>query len=366
MKRILFILILLVGSFGLYQCDTSSQQSNSNSSSSSSSSGAYSIEGTIANASNLSIFIDKYLPVERRASTLGKADIDGSGNFALPLDKLEAGIYRLRIGAKKLFLSLDGTEKNVKISSDLNDKGTFDYAITGSSACNDFLSHATQLKKGEINPSNFLASTKNLNGLSSMFLAYQMLGESSSDQSIEIHREVNKKLQKEFVKTPYVSDYGGHINKIDVPIGVGKVAPDIRLKSPAGKEYALSDLKGKVVLLDFWASWCRPCRMANPSIVEMYEKYNKQGFEVFSVSLDRERGNGKKKWEDAIKKDDLKWKYHVSDLGGWQSAPAKVYGVRGIPRTFLLDKEGRFVETEINPLSQKAKLDNAIAALLKK
>ena len=136
-------------------------------------------------------------------------------------------------------------------------------------------------------------------------------------------------------------------------------APDIKLPSPDGKEYALSDLKGQVVLLDFWASWCRPCRMENPNVVKVYNKYKDKGFTVFSVSLDgldsrskaRYQGNTerleeamemqKKRWVDAINKDGLTWDTHVSDLKKWECAPAKAYGVSSIPRTFMIDKEGR-------------------------
>ncbi|MFM8485865.1 MAG: TlpA disulfide reductase family protein, partial [Bacteroidota bacterium] len=94
-----------------------------------------------------------------------------------------------------------------------------------------------------------------------------------------------------------------------------------------------------------WASWCGPCRRANPHVVEMYKKYKSKGFEVFSVSLDRP--DGKDKWIQAIQQDGLVWDNHVSDLKFWESAPAATYGVRSIPRTFLINREGKIVA--VNP-----------------
>jgi len=122
-------------------------------------------------------------------------------------------------------------------------------------------------------------------------------------------------------------------------IVVGKIAPEITLPTPSGETKALSSLRGKVVLLDFWASWCGPCRKENPNIVSVYNKYNSKGFDVFSVSLDE----NKKAWEAAIKKDGLIWMNHVSDLGGWRSAVVPIYEIESIPFPVLIDKEGKIV-----------------------
>ncbi|MBX2815930.1 MAG: TlpA family protein disulfide reductase, partial [Saprospiraceae bacterium] len=141
-------------------------------------------------------------------------------------------------------------------------------------------------------------------------------------------------------------------------IKVGQPAPDIVLPNPNGETMRLSDLKGQVVLLDFWASWCGPCRRANPHVVESYKKYKDKGFTVFSVSLDRPGQDAR--WKDAIEKDNLMWPYHVSDLKFWNSAPAGTYGVRGIPKTFLIDKDGTIASTSVSPYQ----LDAAIEGLL--
>jgi peroxiredoxin len=137
----------------------------------------------------------------------------------------------------------------------------------------------------------------------------------------------------------------------ELGINIGAVAPEINLKSPNGKLIALSSLKGKVVLLDFWASWCRPCRAENPNVVRLYNKYKDKGFTVYSVSLDQ----NKDKWLAAITQDQLTWSNHVSELTGWKSSAGKKYGVSSIPKTFLVDAKGKIIAYDLrgNDLEKK-------------
>lgn len=136
------------------------------------------------------------------------------------------------------------------------------------------------------------------------------------------------------------------------PTVEGALAPEINLPSPEGQELALSSLRGKVVMIDFWASWCGPCRKENPAVKQIYEKYKDKGFEIYAVSLD----NNKDQWKAAIAKDGLTWK-HVSDLGGWKSSAAQLYSVHSIPQTFLLDEEGRIIKAGLRSHDLEPMLD---------
>ena len=139
-------------------------------------------------------------------------------------------------------------------------------------------------------------------------------------------------------------------------IEIGSKAPEIALSDVNGKIIKLSSLKGKVVLIDFWASWCRPCRAENPNVVRLYKKYKNKNFTIFSISLDQD----KNKWIDAINQDKLSWPNHVSELSGWRSTSATKYGVSSIPKTFLIDKNGIIIGYDLRGEA----LENKLSELL--
>jgi thiol-disulfide isomerase/thioredoxin len=136
---------------------------------------------------------------------------------------------------------------------------------------------------------------------------------------------------------------------------VGSVAPDFGQATPDGKDLKLSDLRGKYVLIDFWASWCGPCRRENPNVVRMYDQYKDKGFQILSVSLDNARDN----WLKAIEADKLSW-LHVSDLKGWSNQVAQMYEVTGIPQTYLIGPDGKIVAKGLRGPTLEAKLSELL------
>ena len=142
-------------------------------------------------------------------------------------------------------------------------------------------------------------------------------------------------------------------------IKIGEPAPELKFEDPSGNTLELGKItRGRVVLLDFWASWCRPCRTANPKLVAMYERYKekefksaKKGFTIVSVSLDQ----NKEAWVKAIADDKLVWEYHMSDLGGWQSKAASIYGIEFVPQAFLVGPDGKVLAKYM--MAEKAEAD---------
>lgn len=141
--------------------------------------------------------------------------------------------------------------------------------------------------------------------------------------------------------------------KVEIAAGFlpGAVAPDFTQNTPDDEPFSLSDLRGKVVLVDFWASWCGPCRRENPHVVTLYNKYKDKGFDILGVSLDKQRD----RWVAAIEKDGLDW-HHISDLKGWRNEVAQMYSVSSVPHTILLDREGRIIARKLRAHELEAKL----------
>ncbi len=353
MKRSqLHLLILTVFAGILMQCNSTPEGTR--------------IEGAMKNAGGTQVYLDKVV-INQASNVLSKADVAADGSFRLDFPEgLDAGIYNLRIGAKRLNLVLDGSEKVVAVNGDLHTMQNGDITLEGSPSSQaylDFFRSARNQRIGEQEVKTFVDTTQN--PYTAAFVAFSVLR--NNPQYLDIHRKAQERLAETYPQADMVKSYGEFIDKLDQQyqktlasqrVRVGEPAPDITLPNPRGENMSLSDLRGKIVLLDFWASWCGPCRRENPNVVKVYKRYKDEGFEVFSVSLDgldtrtkARLGNdperikqmadrSKQRWVQAIEQDNLIWDYHVSDLKKWESKAASKYGVTSIPRTFLIDREG--------------------------
>jgi len=362
-------LCLIACSLIIASCNSSGDESSS---AGTNSDGKLSISGTIANASNLKVFVDHVTEPNSNLS-LQSTSTDENGDFSFNFDKsLEPGIYKLRIGSKKGFLILNGDESNIKIEGDLANLNKNEFTISGSAGTEEYNNAYSSYLNRKLDVAgiqNFAASSKN--PFAGAQLAMQTL--KMREDFVAIHKISAGRIAEKYGNIEFSKKYNALVAGLEQKlmlkqsrdkIKVGEPAPNITAKSPDGKEYSLEDLKGQVVLLDFWASWCGPCRKANPHVVETYKKYKNKGFTVFSVSLDgvdsrtanrypdkaqleNVMNQQKTRWVKAIEKDKLEWDYHVSNLKKWEEPAAKQYGVTGIPKTFLIDKEGKIAA--VNP-----------------
>ena len=207
----------------------------------------------------------------------------------------------------------------------------------------EFMTKIAPVLKKEMNAyvfENFLGS------LATTYLAYRW-----DTESEPLYMEkLNTPFQKAFGKTNIAKSINTRYESF-TKLGIGGIAPEINEMSPDGKKIALSSLRGKYVLLDFWAAWCGPCRQENPNVVAAYEKYKAKGFTVYGVSLD----DDKNAWLKAIEKDKLTWA-NVSDLKKWSSEIGKLYAVKGIPMNFLLDKDGKIIAKNLRGKALEDKL----------
>ncbi|MEN8121561.1 MAG: TlpA disulfide reductase family protein [Bacteroidota bacterium] len=383
MKKLLLISLLFAV---MYSCNTGTNE--------------FLVKGKLENANGKMVFLSEF--TETGPITVDSILVDDKGEFKLKGNTSYPKFFMLRTSPNQGITLIIDSADVLKVSGDFEDLATT-YKIDGSDDMNlikeldDQLQLSMSLidslgkiyqqfetengvdsaKKSELDNEfiNIFDAQKefsrafidkNSSSFASMMALSQQIAPRvpvfNVTEDIAYFEKVDKALFEKYPNSKDVQSLHKFMEQIKNPpqqqqqaatsFGVGDEVPDITEKNPEGKELSLSSLRGNYVLLDFWAGWCRPCRMESPNLVANYNKYHKKGFQIFQVSLDQK----KEIWTEAIEKDELgKWN-HVSDLGFWQSKHARAYNIMSIPASYLLGPDGKVVGINLRGAQLGAKL----------
>jgi len=346
--------------------------------------GSFEFKGKLNGSKGETIYFEKLSGPQ--PVVLDSAVLDENGEFEFASYTPKIGFYRLKFNNQNFaLLVLDSSDK-VMLTADASDLGTT-YKVEGSPETKVFLefnslSKARDLRLDSLNKvfqstmEQYKMDSKRMDSLSGLFEApYNAIVDKANvaivekikqntdkyssmiaiqalepDKYAEVYKALDAGLSKQYPNERSVMMFHDVVTKM-LATTAGQTAPEILLPTPEGNQIALSSFRGKVVLIDFWASWCGPCRKEMPNVVKAYAKFKDKGFEIFGVSLDQDRD----RWVEAIAKDGMTWP-QVSDLKYWESAPARLYNVQSIPYTVLLDKEGKILYKNLRGAALEEKL----------
>ncbi len=334
--------------------------------------GSFELKGTLENSKGETIYLEELSPNGIKA--IDSTSLDDKGNFEFMNANPKIGFYRLKVNEQNFAMLVCDSTQKITLTGNIIDLGNT-YKVEGSPDTKLFLQF-NAIGKGiqavadslgrEFNAilGNMQKDSLRMDSLSKVFepiytgtinkrvqviadLILANLGSMAClagiqqlqpEKFLDVYTKLDESLSEKYPGNTYILRFHQEVENLS-RLAIGSQAPEITLPGPDGTLVSLSTFRGKIVMIDFWASWCKPCRKENPNVVRLYNLYHKKGFEVFGVSLDEEKDN----WIDAIKTDGLTW-IHVSDLAGWKSSVCPVYGISAIPLTVLLDKEGRIID----------------------
>lgn len=353
---------------------------------------SFTVNGRLANTENQKIYLEQVFFSQKDLEVLDTGIIT-DGKFTVSAKAGEEGLYRLRLEKQEVGYIFINDKPQINFKADIKDISlqgpdfstpanmsfkNFLVNIDGRQKNMNTLSHEIDsLEKIKVNDSlikerivalntasadfkNFIV--KSIDTLSDPVVAMFALGYTRGIDPAELKTSVPglaKRFPTHKAIANVISQYNEMMEKKDAPVaekksgrpGVGDIAPEISMGDTSGRSFSMSTLKGKYVLVDFWASWCAPCRGENPNVVANYNTFKNKNFTVLGVSLDEDKSS----WVKAIKKDKLTWS-HISDLKGWSSAAVSKYGFDGIPYNVLLDPQGKIIATDLRGVDLGKKL----------